>query len=967
MPIPKSPSLHIQIKNGYQNGSRETHQQGEDTKLEPILSRVTKRNNDILGKSTSIPLPPKPSTSPIAKPTIEEEADYNTTNEPLKGTPLNGINEEGRICCIGDTTSREDSKETCTSEQFKGTPLNEIDEKRRICCDGDTMSHNNSTGKRNSNEYPNNLGRKRKIKDHPFIRTIKEILKQTDEVIAKPPIIFEFSITAADTNWKTIEDAGGLDRLIRSSPFSPLSYGSEFRDSWKLAPILHDHPLWTRFKSILDNGSIFPLKDPPPEDVRLQDFDRILEYKNHKSARMMENILNEHLLKEVQRGWLIPLKPRDARKLNNASISPMGVVSQSTINELGEIIPSNRVTHDLSFPGPISGQSINSRTEMDQLVPCYYGYTLNRIIHQIVAYRMIYPTLPIVLQKVDFKSAYRRMHLNAEIATQCLSQTCIDGEDYVLLPLRLSFGGSACPAEWCIASEITTDLANRVLNHNDWDPKHLRAKLSDSIPPTKLLEATIPFHSAKSMIVNPGIEKVGKSDVYVDDICLVGVIKDNETEDRLKNSILLALEIVGRPIYEQEPLIRDELASKSKLLAESGLSETKCMLGWEFNTRKLSIKLSDDKYSVWARQIQEILDARGRTSKKTLEIVTGRLNHAASVIPISRHFLSRIHFSLSKMKEFKRYYLPNQVLKDLKLWLKILQKANSGISLNLLTYRAPDKLYWSDACEYGLGGFSSDGKAWQWVIPENLRNRAHINLLEFMAEIACIWDDILDGKIEPEDCLLAFGDSTTAMGWIHKSKYRSDKDTDESAKARLTVARKLANLVLDNDLKLYSQWFAGTNNEVADFLSREGGMLDNESLTQHLLSNYPTQVPKNCRISVLKPEITSFFSSTLQKLPRKQQQHHSTNALIQHHGESGLLSSDPSNLTMTHSLSDSTKTNETKSPPYSLNTSDPNLHIRKEFQDWLRAQSEIPSAQWHRHSWKTTPLTQECLQMEKSQ
>jgi hypothetical protein len=578
-----------------------------------------------------------------------------------------------------------------------------------------------------------------------------------------------------------------------------------------------------------------------------------------------------------------------------------------------------------------------------------------------VAYREMHPTLPIVLQKVDFKSAYRRMHLNAETATQCLSQTSIDGDDYVLLPLRLSFGGSACPAEWCIASEIATDLANRILNHDDWNPRSLKAKLSGLIPPTALLDSDLPFHSAKPTIVRPGIEKVGKSDVYVDDICLVGVLRDNETEEKLKNGILLALEIVGRPLFEREPLVRDELASKAKLLAESGLSETKCMLGWEFNTRELSIKLSDDKFSVWMRQIQDILDNKGRTSKKTLEIVVGRLNHAASIIPISRHFLSRLHFNLSRMKEFKKYYLPNQVLKDLKLWMKILQKANMGISLNLLTYRTPNKIYWSDACEYGIGGISIDGKAWRWIIPENLRNRAHINLLEFMAEIACIWDDILDEKVQKEDCILAFGDKT-AMGWIHKSKYRSVKDSDKSAEARLNVARKLANLVIDNDIKLYSQWFTGTNNKVADFLSREGGMLDNESLTHSLLSNFPKQVPKNCRISVLRPEITSFFSSTLQKLPKRQQQPHSTNASIQHHGANGPPSSNQSRSTMTHSWNDSNNTNETKSSHYLPNTSDPNLHTRKEFQDWLRAQSEIPLAQWHRHSWKTTPLTQECLQ-----
>jgi hypothetical protein len=117
------------------------------------------------------------------------------------------------------------------------------------------------------------------------------------------------------------------------------------------------------------------------------------------------------------------------------------------------------------------------------------------------------------------------MHLNAETATHCLAQTNIDGNDYVLLPLRLSFGGSACPAEWCIASEITTDLANRILNHHHWNPDNLKAKQGNQIPGTKLLDPKVPFRKAKTMIVDPILEEVGKSDVYVDDICLVGILK----------------------------------------------------------------------------------------------------------------------------------------------------------------------------------------------------------------------------------------------------------------------------------------------------------------------------------------------------------------------------------------------------------------------------------------------------------
>jgi hypothetical protein len=171
------------------------------------------------------------------------------------------------------------------------------------------------------------------IQDHPFIRIIKGILNTKDREIHKPMLEFEFSISAARKNWKVLEEFGSLDNMIRTSPFSPLSYGYEFKNSDILAPLLHEHRLWPRFKEILDNGSTFPLADIP-EELRKQDFDAILEYGNHKSALKNEDILYDHLYKELKKGWIIPLLPEDAKRLPNALISPMGVVSCESVDRV---------------------------------------------------------------------------------------------------------------------------------------------------------------------------------------------------------------------------------------------------------------------------------------------------------------------------------------------------------------------------------------------------------------------------------------------------------------------------------------------------------------------------------------------------------------------------------------------------------------------------------------------------------
>ena len=50
--------------------------------------------------------------------------------------------------------------------------------------------------------------------------------------------------------------------------------------------------------------------------------------------------------------------------------------------------------------------------------------------------------------------------------------------------------------------------------------------------------------------------------------------------------------------------------------------------------------------------------------------------------------------------------------KDLELMQSILDKAKKGIDMNLLAFRSPDRIYYSDSCPAGLGGYSDQGFAW---------------------------------------------------------------------------------------------------------------------------------------------------------------------------------------------------------------------------------------------------------------
>ena len=64
--------------------------------------------------------------------------------------------------------------------------------------------------------------------------------------------------------------------------------------------------------------------------------------------------------------------------------------------------------------------------------------------------------------------------------------------------------------------------------------------------------------------------------------------------------------------------------------------------------------------------------------------------------------------------------------------------------MNLLVFRKPVKVYRSDSCPAGMGGYSSDGFAWRWYryIPEHLKFRASNNLLEHLCSIVTSWLDM---------------------------------------------------------------------------------------------------------------------------------------------------------------------------------------------------------------------------------
>ena len=91
--------------------------------------------------------------------------------------------------------------------------------------------------------------------------------------------------------------------------------------------------------------------------------------------------------------------------------------------------------------------------------------------------------------------------------------------------------------------------------------------------------------------------------------------------------------------------------------------------------------------------------------------------------------------------------------------LFFLEKAKAGIDMYLLDFRKPVKVYRSDSCPAGMGGYSSDGFAWRWYISEDLKFRVSDNLLGHLGSVVTPWLDMRLGRLQKRDCFLSMTDS----------------------------------------------------------------------------------------------------------------------------------------------------------------------------------------------------------------
>jgi hypothetical protein len=423
--------------------------------------------------------------------------------------------------------------------------------------------------------------------------------------------------------------------------------------------------------------------------------------------------------------------------------------------------------------------------------------------------------------------------------------------------------------------------------------------------------------------------------------------------------MLLAIHTLCRPLDPNEPIYREDCLSLEKLAEEGVMSEQLVILGWQVNTRSLTLALPNKKYVLWHQDLVVITKSK-KISLKKLETVVGRLNHAATACPLMRYYLNRLRHTLeSRRKESssktKEKYLSKSSISDLQLWRDhFLPKLHKGISLNIITYRRPSIICWSDACPKGLGGYNHEGLAWHWEIPTEYQRRVQNknNTLEFLASLFTVWFTIKSGIKHEFPCFLALGDNSSAVGWLHKANIDAENNHPLHE-----AARKYAQILLRHNCCLYSQHIKGVQNNVADALSRMHHHSPKE-LHRFIISSFPSQVPSSFHIDPLPHEISSWMISWLQKIKEPTELDREQKTKNTEFGIVGLNTAESLKTSPTLSSKTYLQNSEQGSLEHSLPPFVDASFLDRTKDLWLQAQWKRPWQNWVRslgQTWGTTP------------
>ena len=373
-------------------------------------------------------------------------------------------------------------------------------------------------------------------------------------------------------------------------------------------------------KQVLTHGSRWPLQ-PLNKENQIKDIKETFVFGNHNSAIQQQDLLRKLVTDDIVRGFALPLPLDKIVHIPRVLLAPLNIQAQNTINKWGKTTPKNQRTQDQSWKWQ-PGTSVNSRVDADKLMPCYFGQVMQRLINWAVAPWKLYPDKRILATKLNVKALYWQCHLNVVTAIPTcdmdpapIQRSCIDDALARLWRSSLPFGmgihprihlqSSHCnPTQQRLISQVSPLTSKAPCAKEDhfgkWHPFRNRTG-PDSWHPSQPTRHSWSLH-------------------YINDLSVLVDIDNNAVH--LKQAPLLAVGSAAQEVFQDKPLPRNDMEARLKLIAETGCTKWKTILGWLLDFCSTTIALPDNKFHAYLKTISKMMD-RGWTLKGELEMNIG--------------------------------------------------------------------------------------------------------------------------------------------------------------------------------------------------------------------------------------------------------------------------------------------------------------------------------------------------------
>jgi hypothetical protein len=373
-----------------------------------------------------------------------------------------------------------------------------------------------------------------------LLKIINTILRTPLPALHPAPFVLQLNEMAATKNSDILKKHHYNVQQIITKDHTICTPGAEFRSPDILNELFQHHELWPTAKAIMEQGAQIIFKHQPAEEQRKLENKALIDFHNHRKAQLHPEIVQKSVETDVTYGFAIPFNINDINAIPGAMVCPLGIVEQTTLLPSGERTTKARLTHDQTFTLLDQSESVNKLQEAESYPELIYGFCLRRILAHILSMRKRYPDDRILISKFDIKQAFRRIHYHGDSATKCITVL----NNLAILQLRMTFGGANCPAQWCTISEVITDLANEILDTEDWDPHILHWEFQHLVPAPSRFADDIPLEPVLPTLLLLETRPHGSVDVYIDDAIQV-ILDRPEFIPRGSAAIPLAVDIIS--------------------------------------------------------------------------------------------------------------------------------------------------------------------------------------------------------------------------------------------------------------------------------------------------------------------------------------------------------------------------------------------------------------------------------------